>query len=279
MTIWILSAGKAIASTRRLAQVLEAALENCTVKVFSPLDLEFSQNQIFFQDKSLALPDGVIPRFGLRTYDQGLSVLQFLEALNVPTLNSSTSIARVHHKLQTQLMLKKIGLAVPEFYFQHFEKESAYKFNFFPAVIKLTVGSQGKGVQILESQQDLNQALDTLRTLEAEFYLERYIEGEELRSIMWGEKVLATIQKTSTSKRKNLGLGAKAKLVEIESKDMAQLQRIQAQTGLNFTAIDWIKTQSANIFIDVNAFPGLQHSLEFFAQPLANSLAEYFRLK
>ncbi|MFH1230314.1 MAG: hypothetical protein V1709_02330, partial [Planctomycetota bacterium] len=167
MKILILSRDKNYYSTKRLVE--ESRKKHHQASVIDPLQCNIAVSSRTLQGapyrrlKSAATSnfsisankqdlsgfDVVIPRIGIIGIDYALLVLQQLESMGIPVLNSTASLSYTKNKFQALQILSKASIPVPDTIMTHDSQEIPRiikKLGGLPVILKLFRGAQGKGV-------------------------------------------------------------------------------------------------------------------------------------
>src|SRR3989338_7671004 len=107
-----------------------------------------------------------------------------------------------HDKLLTHLALQHFGIPMPATYLASSTRAAKKILNeiSYPVVLKFPHGTQGKGVMFAESFAAASSMLEALMALKQPFLIQEYIEteGRDIRAIVAGDKVIASIDRKST---------------------------------------------------------------------------------
>ena len=210
--------------------------------------------------------DAVIPRIGASVTFFGTAVLRQFEMMNVYCLNESVAISRSRDKLRALQLLAKRGIGLPATVFAHRSTDPAELLRLIggaPAVIKLLEGTQGKGVVLGETKKAAEAIIQAFSGLRAEFLVQHFVKeaaGEDLRCIVLGERVLASmIRKGPEGEfRSNLHRGGSARSAKISAAERATAVAAAKAMGLNFAGVDLLRAADGPVVMEVNSSPGLE---------------------
>lgn len=223
------------------------------------LSLQLSPTKIFDHNLKPIICDLVIPRFGQYTLQQGLHVVRAFEATGTRIINSSDSISKSTNKLTTLSLFAKAHLPIPKTNFFHMTDSTYEDFHFsFPMVLKLPIGSQGKGVALIENESALRQWIELLRTTEKEVLLQEYLRGKDIRALVLKGQIIASMERMAPQNdfRANLSLGGVGKKIKLtQTEEQLALEAAQI-LGLEFCGVDLIRTRRKTFLLEANAFPG-----------------------
>lgn len=277
MKILFLSSETQSPSTEILTKALKR--KGFSIRIEDPRNLNFqlSPAQVFDSKMKPIKCDIVLPRLGMYTLEQGLHVISAFEAMGKRTVNSAESIRLATNKILSASLFAQAHLPLPKTYFFHKTSSLYEKVKFqFPLVLKLPIGSQGKGVAIIHNQIELNQWSDLIRTAENEFLIQEYIQGTDIRALVFKNQVIASISRRPKKNefRANLSLGGSGKKINLSEKETTLALEAARCLGLTFCGIDFIRTKHMSYLLEANAFPGLSGISQITKQPLAQIITE-----
>ena len=268
MRIAILSRNKRLYSTRRL---VEAAVErDHEVEVLDVLrcsmDITSQRPAIFYRGDKIDDFDAVIPRIGASVTRYGSAVLRQFEMMGVYPVNESVAIVRSRDKLRSLQLLARKGVGLPITGFAHSVDDTGDLIKLVggtPLVVKLTEGTQGRGVVLAETKKAAESVIDAFRELDANFLVQEFIKeagGSDIRCFVLGEKVVAAMQRTAKEGefRSNLHRGGTAELVKLTKEERATAIRAARTMGLNMAGVDILRSHRGPLVMEVNSSPGLE---------------------
>src|SRR5699024_8174049 len=157
MHIAILSRNRNLYSTRRLIEAGEAREHRITVvdPVRCYMNIVPHAPEIHYKGRKLDDIDAVIPRIGASITFYATAVLRQFEMTGVYPLNESVAISRSRDKLRSMQLLSRKGIGLPTTGFAHSPDDTDDLLDLVGGnsyVIKLTEGTQGKGVVLTETR-------------------------------------------------------------------------------------------------------------------------------
>lgn len=268
LRIALLSRKASLYATRRLAQAIRG--RGHLPAIVDPLAccLAISQRgpEIFLDGAPLDRPDLVIPRIGASITQAGLALLAHLELMRVPTLNGAAGVAQSRDKLRCLQILGAQGFRVPATVLAqpHADIEPMLaQVGGLPVVVKLLQGTQGIGVMLARTREELATLLHTFGDLGHAVLLQAFIgesEGRDLRVLVAGPRVVGAMQRRARRGefRSNLHRGGEATPVElpIEIADLAV--RAARAVGLEVAGVDLITSSGGPMLIELNSSPGFK---------------------
>lgn len=269
MDIAVLSTGANVYSTKRIAEEAEKAGHyvelidhtRCSVK------LGTDKPQIYFGTDNITNEfDAIIPRIGTTVTRHGAAIVKQFELNHVFTTAKSLGILRARNKVTTLQMMTKKGIPVPETVFSIDPNNVEHQIELIgctPVIIKLQEGTQGKGVMLAESKKSAKSIIDTLYNMNTSILLQKFIgeaNGEDLRIIVVGQKIVASMKRTSSLDdfRSNVHRGAETQTVELTPREKFIAINAAKHLGLDVAGVDLIRSNDGPLLIEVNASPGLK---------------------
>ncbi|MGZ3707570.1 MAG: ATP-grasp domain-containing protein, partial [Bdellovibrionota bacterium] len=225
MRVAILSRNKNLHSIRRILR--EARKSGLQCDVINPLDCQLvvdgGFSGILVGPKPLPKYDAVLPRIGASITDYGLAVVKQFEALGIPAINGSQSIAESRDKMRSLQILTQAGLQVPATVLTRSPralKAAVKAVKGLPVVLKVLQGTQGVGVMLVHTPISLGSVLDTLRGLGQDVMIQQFLvegAGHDYRAFVVGNKVFAAMMRTAPEGdfRSNIHRGGAGKLVKL----------------------------------------------------------------
>lgn len=268
MQITILSRNRRLYSTSRLVEACEQ--RGHEVWVIDPLrcymNIIAHKPEIHYKGRKLAGGDAIIPRIGASITFYGTAVLRQFEMIGTYPLNESVAIARSRDKLRSMQLLARKGLGLPVTGIAHSPDDtddllelvggSAY-------VIKLTEGTQGKGVVLTETRKAAESVIDAFRGLDAHFLVQEYVKeagGSDIRCFVIGNRVVAAMKRQAREGdfRSNIHRGGTATSIRITPEERSTAVRAARIMGLNVAGVDLLRSNHGPVVLEVNSSPGLK---------------------
>ncbi len=268
MKLAILSRNGKLYSTRRLVEA--ARQRGHSVRVLDPLRCYMrigSQGfALRYKGQSLAGYGAVIPRIGASITRYGNAVLHQFELMGCHTPNPSRAIAAARDKLRCHQLLAAQGIDMPVTVFGDNPDDTDDLLALLgepPHVIKLTEGSQGRGVMLTEKPSASRSVVDALRGLYATFLMQEFIAeagGADIRCLVVGDEVVAAMRRQAPEGdfRANLHRGGSAEAVVLSAADAAVAVRAAKVLGLGVAGVDLVPSARGPLVLEVNASPGLE---------------------
>lgn len=238
-------------------------------------------------DSTLPLPDAVI----VRTMSGGtfeavtlrLGVLHALRELGVPVWNDARTIERCVDKSMTSFLLSRAGIATPATWAtESYEEARAIvqqEAADGPLVLKPLFGSQGRGLLLIRTPDDLPVMEQTAGRV---FYLQRFIGVErggyhDFRALVVQGRVVAAMQRHSAHWVTNIKRGGRPVAVAVNDELKTLALRAAAAVGAAFVGVDIIfdADQRPNV-LEVNSMPAWSGLQKVTAVNIASVFADCF---
>lgn len=211
-------------------------------------------------------PDVVFTRMGSSTPVEAFHLLEYLELLGIPCVNSSESLRRTRDKTTQGLALVRAGLPVPATVLvgQAHDLDAAVETVIGPPwIVKLPVSTQGAGVVLAESRRSLRSVVESLHGVGHRVLVQAFVAeaaGTDVRVLVVDGEARAAMRRRGQSDefRSNLHRGGKAELVELTPAQADVAVRAAASLGLQVAGVDLLESKEGPLVIEVNSSPGLE---------------------
>ena len=232
------------------------------------------------------LPDGIFVRTisagSFEAVTRRLGVLHALSALGVPVWNSAAAIERCVDKSMTAFLLARAGLATPPSWtVEGYDVARALAASECPAgpiVLKPLFGSQGRGLLLIRSADDL----PSHETVAGVYHLQRFVGGtgpdhRDFRVFVVDGVAIAAMARRSRNWITNVARGGRAFPTPLDGELRAIAVAAAAAVGASFCGVDILRSPDGTAYVlEVNSMPawsGLQSVVSF---DIADRLAEHF---
>ncbi|HKY91813.1 MAG TPA: 30S ribosomal protein S6--L-glutamate ligase [Nevskiaceae bacterium] len=268
MKIAILSRNRHLYSTKRLVEAAEQ--RGHTVRVVDVLrcymNIAPHHPEIHYRGAKLEGFDAIIPRIGASVTFYGTAVVRQFEMMGTFSLNESVAITRSRDKLRAHQLLARKGIGMPVTGFAHSPDDTNDLIGIVgsaPVVVKLTEGTQGRGIVLCETDKAAESVIDAFRGLDAHFLVQEFIEeaqGSDIRCLVVGGRVVAAMMRKATTGdfRSNLHRGGTAVKVRITPEERSTAVRAAKIMGLNVAGVDILRSNHGPVVLEVNSSPGLE---------------------
>jgi ribosomal protein S6--L-glutamate ligase len=285
MKIGILSRGARLYSTLRLRDA--AVRRGHEVRILDTLAFSMMVEQhrpaLLYQGRALGRCDAVIPRIGASITFFGCALVRQLEQIGVFTLASAEAIGVARDKLRSAQLLTHHDVAFPPTVFLRDAArvgEVLAAIGGPPVVIKVLEGTQGVGVILAETVENVRAILETLHLARQNVLLQRFVaecRGRDLRVFVVGDRVVAAMRRVAGPGefRANLHRGGRAEGVVPSAEVAAIALRAARIVGLEVAGVDLLEARDGPKVIEVNASPGLEGIEEATGVDVATAVIEH----
>ena len=236
-----------------------------------------------YRGEELPYFDAVIPRIGASVTFYGTAVLRQFEMMGVYPVNESVAISRSRDKLRSLQLLARKGIGLPVTVFAHRTSQAEEILDMIggaPVIIKLLEGTQGSGVVLGETQKAAESIIQAFGGVNTNILVQEFIKeagGEDIRCIVLGEKVVATMKRKGKEGdfRSNIHRGGTAEKVKITPQERATAVGAAKAMGLNFCGVDMLRSNHGPVVMEVNSSPGLEGMEKATGIDVASQLIEF----
>ncbi len=284
-TVVILSRKRSLYSTRRLVEAVKQrghrplVLDTlrCTM-VLAP-----GTPRMLYRGVEVKGVDVVIPRIGASITGYGLAVVNHFEMMGVPVLNGASAIAHSRDKLRALQLLCRGGLDVPRTVMAH-DRSNVRKLveevGGLPLIIKLLRGTQGVGVMIAHTLQEVQTILNTFWDLGQEVVLQEFVaesKGRDVRALVVGDKVVGAMQRRAKKGefRSNIHRGGEGHPVELPPSYIDVAVRAARLLGLEIAGVDMLEGREGPRLMELNSSPGFEGLEQATKQDIAGAILDH----
>ncbi len=206
--------------------------------------------------------DAVIPRIG-HSVEYGSYIIEHLsQNLGIYSTQSAEGILNAANKLRTLQLCSESGIPTPRSMGINSSSKIGSlidRIGGFPIVVKLVHGSGGSAVALLSDRASAVSTIQTILKSKNSVLIQEYIKsgGKDYRAIVVGNQVVASYQRSSTSRnefRANLQLGGLGVPVLLSEADIKLCIANAKAIGLSVAGIDFIKDSSGKSYlIEINS--------------------------
>lgn len=270
MKLVLLSRSRSIPSTRRLIEAAKA--RDHQVRVLNPIEvsvrLGLKKSGLVYRQKSIKIPDVVIPRIASSIASYGLAVLDQFQAHGSLVLNSARGIGLSRNPARCLQRLAAAGLDIPATVMSREVGDlqaMVDEVGGVPVLVKLLAGSERRGVMLCESRQSLEAALEAVLGLGHNIVMQEYVRKaqRDVRVFVVGGVALAAASRVPRAGKLSRTL---SRMARIEPVELTESLRSAAEAAAHLTelevcAVDLLELRKdggdqCRIF-EVNASPSL----------------------
>lgn len=282
MKIGILSRSRTLYSTSRLIEAgrrrghtmlvidtMQAARSLGIGPTFAPSNARRQGRRVTARQWRQALPrvDAIIPRIGASITGYGVAVVRHYEARNVITTAPSLGIEYSRDKLQSMQLMQAAGLPHPRTALLSRLSQlpaAVAAVGGYPVVVKITRGTQGRGVILVENATTARAVLSVFfRHGQRPILLQEFIAeagGRDVRLLIVGDRCVAAMERAAAQGefRANLHRGGVATKFKPDPAWVQLAREATALHRLGVAGVDLIHSERGPLLLEVNSSPGLE---------------------
>ena len=284
-TVVILSRKRSLYSTRRLVESIKKrghrplVLDTlrCTM-VLAP-----GQPRMLYRGVDIKGVDVVIPRIGASITGYGLAVVKHFEMMGVPVLNDAQAISQSRDKLRALQVLCRGGLDVPRTVMAH-DRSNVHKLveevGGLPIIIKLLRGTQGVGVMIAHTLQEVQTIVNTFWDLGQEVVLQEFVvesKGRDVRALVVGSRVVGAMRRRAKQGefRSNIHRGGEGTPIELPPSYLEVAVKAARLLGLEIAGVDMLEGHAGPRLMELNSSPGFEGLERATKQDIAGAMIDH----
>lgn len=281
----ILSRKKSLYSTSRLvdaarqlgAKPVVIDTLRCTMVV------SHQGNVLFHRGAEVAHLSAVIPRIGASITSYGMSVVNHLETMGVPVVNSAPAIARSRDKLRCLQLLAQQGVDVPRTVMATSGanvKQLVQAVGGLPCIIKLLRGTQGVGVMIANTPAEAETIVQTFWGLKQDVCLQEFIAesaGKDVRALVVGDTVVGAMRRQAQGGefRSNIHRGGQGQCIRLDAHYQETAVRAAQTLNLSVCGVDMLESSSGPKVMELNSSPGFEGLEKATGQDVASAIVSH----
>jgi len=204
-----------------------------------------------------------------------LQILDQLEMLGTHLMITSRQLMTTGDKLKCAQLLAKAGISTPKTILLNswIPTSMVVESLGLPMVVKPVDGSEGRGVCLVHSEDELKDMLaqkDDNTTLIAQQYISTS-KGRDMRMVMISDEVVFAMIRDNTKSndfRSNLSVGGEACIITPPEDAVALGRKIRQVLGLNICGIDLLFGKDGFMVGEVNSLPGFPTGEEYNGEPI-----------
>jgi RimK family alpha-L-glutamate ligase len=208
-----------------------------------------------------------------------MDVLHKLSRMKLPVINTPSAIEKAVDKYYTLTLLGERGIPVPRTLVTENVAEALRAFKAFggDAVVKPIFGSRGIGAARISDVDIAERIFRTLRFNRHVIYVQEFIQhqGRDIRTLIVGEHVVASMYRISHSWKTNVSLGAKS----VHAKPVKEIEKIALDAansiGCDIAGVDIMESPAGPLVSEVNSQPGWKGLQSTTRRNIADRIAEF----
>jgi len=221
-----------------------------------------------------------IPRGSLEQVIFRVNVLHALAPAGVRAVNSARALERTVDKFLASALLARAGLPTPRTIACERPADALEAFAELggDVIVKPLFGSMGLGLVRLEDPDVAQRVFRALELERAVYYLQETLPhaGRDVRALVVGERVVASIERIGEGWRTNLARGAHARPVRLDAREERLCVRAAAALDADYAGVDLLRAADGRDYVlEVNGIPGWQGVERATGVDVAAALAEH----
>jgi len=249
-----------------LRSLMEVSSKKFSAVAFVPINkiqIQTSDHGVglFYKGKNLLDFDVIYPRVSSKDFLLAEAVLKAIESSNAYCPLNVKSFQITNHKFLTSQILsnREVPGVLSTLFISPKRADVAVAQTGYPFVMKLISGFAGKGVVLINNQEQMESILDAVHLFDEFICTQRFIKGKnfDIRCYVIGDLVL-TVKRTSRKGdwRANISRGGSAQLIN-PTPEMIQIAQNSAKIlGMDICAVDLMQHKKKWVVIEVNFMPG-----------------------
>tara|TARA_Y100000310_G_C20693389_1_gene823829 strand:- start:397 stop:1275 length:879 start_codon:yes stop_codon:yes gene_type:complete len=246
------------------------------------ISCENGETKIFYKNKDLSEYDVVWVRAFGEDFVLAEMVLDILENSGVYVQSTAEAFQVCNHKFYTIKVASSIGIPVPDSSISVTPEVSAsiVKRTGFPVIVKLLSGFGGKGVMLVNSEEEFKPILETLRVFDEFISTQEFVPSgaTDYRALVIGEEVIGIRRKGEEGEwRANVSKGGAAEKVELDDDVKEMALRAAELLGADLCSVDFLMTKEGPMLVEINFTPGMIE--KYFGNKIAKSIINFLYKK
>jgi RimK family alpha-L-glutamate ligase len=204
-----------------------------------------------------------IPRGSLEQVVFRVDALHALGAAGVRAVNGAQAIERTVDKFLASALLMRAGLPTPRTIACERPGDALKAFAELggDVIVKPLFGSMGLGMVRVDDRDVAHRVFRALELERAVYYLQETLPhtGCDVRALVVGKRVVASIERIGEGWRTNLARGARARPVRLDVRRERLCVRAAAALGADYAGVDLLRVADGRDYVlEVNGIPGWQ---------------------
>ena len=221
-----------------------------------------------------------IPRGSLEQVVFRVDALHALGAAGVRAVNGAKAIERTVDKFLASALLARAGLPTPRTIACERPTDAMEAFVELggDVIVKPLFGSMGLGMVRVDDRDVAQRVFRALEVERAVYYLQETLPhaGCDVRALVVGERVVASIERVGEGWRTNLARGARARALRLDADRERLCVRAAAALGADYAGVDLLRvTDGSDYVLEVNGIPGWQGVERTTGVDVAAALAQH----
>jgi ribosomal protein S6--L-glutamate ligase len=239
--------------------------------------------RIFYQDRRLAPPRGIIPRIGATFTQEGAALIRHFEGMGVPSTTPSAALVRARDKLHGLQILARSGVEVPVTVFAEPHADLrliAEQVHGFPCIIKPLESTHGMGIRLVHTLEEMHRVLFDVFLEGKPVLIQEFIkeaDGADIRVFVVDGQVAGAMKRVAKEGdfRSNLhqgGVAYRARLTPLGERIAIEAA---CSLGLGVAGVDMLESDRGPLVLEINASPGLEGIEKVTGEDIAARIVRY----
>src|ERR671911_147576 len=221
-----------------------------------------------------------IPRGSLEQVVFRVDALHALAAVGVRAVNGALAIEHTIDKFLASALLAAAGVPTPRTVACERADDALEAFDDLGSdvIVKPLFGSMGFGMARVEDRDVAQRVFRALEIERAVYYLQETLphSGRDVRALVVGEQVVASIERSGEGWRTNLARGGHARPVRLDARQERLCVPAAAALGADYAGVDLLRAPDGRDYVlEVNGIPGWQGVERTTGVDVAAALAEH----
>ena len=285
MEIALLTRGPALYSSRSLHRACLVRGHKIRIVDYGRCNLVLggTQGEVFFRDRPLQVPDGIIPRIGAAMTHEGAALIRHFEGLGVASTISADSLTKARDKLMALQVLSRWGVSVPTTVFAGPTADLELvirQVGGLPCVVKQIESTHGIGVHLVRTIEEMQVLLAESHRAGRTMLVQEFIRearGEDVRVFVVDGRIEGAMKRVAREGdfRSNLHQGGVAYKARLTDLGEALALRAAACMGLGVAGVDILESDRGPLVLEINASPGLEGIEKVTGSDIAGRIVEF----
>jgi RimK family alpha-L-glutamate ligase len=224
-----------------------------------------------------------IPRGSLEQVVFRVDALHALGAAGVRAVNGAQAIERTVDKFLASALLARAGLPTPRTIACERADDALEAFAELggDVIVKPLFGSMGLGMVRVEDRDVAQRVFRALELERAVYYLQETLPhtGRDVRAVVVGERVVASVERIAEGWRTNLARGGHARPARLDADQELLCMQAAAAVGADYAGVDLLRAADGRDYVlEVNGIPGWQGVEQATGVDVAAALAEHLEM-
>jgi len=208
-----------------------------------------------------------------------MDLLHRLERLGIHIMNPPAAIEKSVDKYYALTLLEEAGLPVPRTVVTENATSALAAFHELggDVVVKPIFGSRGIGSTRVSDPDVAERIFRALDFHHQVLYLQEFIPHNcyDLRLLVLGSRVLASMRRVADSWKTNVSLGAKPMFYEPSSEIERLVVKAAETVGCELAGVDVLETANGPLIVEINSQPGWKGLQSVTTVNIADQIAKY----